>query len=39
MWMGWSPAFPEASDLTQVDRLDVVFICVGGAATFTRPVI
>jgi hypothetical protein len=38
-WRGWSPAFPEASDLTQVDRLDVVFICVGGSATFTRPVI
>jgi YVTN family beta-propeller protein len=38
-WRGWSPAFPQASDLTQVDRLDVVFICVGGSATFTRPVI
>ena len=39
MWMGWSAEFPEASDLTQVDRLDVVFICVGGSATFTRPTI
>ena len=38
-WRGWSPAFPQASDLTEVDRLDVVFICVGGSATFTRPVI
>ena len=38
-WRGWSPAFPQASDLTEVDRLDVVFICVGGSATFTRPTI
>jgi YVTN family beta-propeller protein len=41
VWMGWSPEFPEASDLTEKDFLDVVFICVGGsgpdAATFTRP--
>ena len=39
VWMGWSLRFPGASDLTQVDRLDVVFICVGGSAAFTRPVI
>jgi len=39
VWRGWSAEFPEASDLTQVDRLDVVFICVGGSAAFTRPVI
>jgi len=42
VWQGWSAAFPEASDLTKKDFLDVVFICVGGsepdAATFTRPV-
>jgi YVTN family beta-propeller protein len=38
-WRGWSPRFPAISDLTQVDRLDVVFICVGGSATFTRPTI
>jgi len=38
-WRGWSPAFPQVSDLTQVDRLDVVFICVDGSATFTRPVL
>jgi len=38
-WRGWSAAFPQASDLTEVDRLDVVFVCVDGAATFTRPVI
>ena len=42
VWQGWSAAFPEASDLTEKDFLDVVFVCVGGsgpgAATFTRPV-
>jgi YVTN family beta-propeller protein len=42
-WLGYSPQFPAASNLTQMDRLDVVFICVGGsgpgAGTFTRPVI
>ncbi len=43
LWTGYSPDFPAASDLTEMDRLDVVFICVGGsgpgAATFSRPVI
>ena len=42
-WLGYSPQFPAASNLTQMDRLDVVFICIGGsgpgAATFTRPVV
>jgi len=38
-WQGWSPTAPQASDLTEVDRLDVVFICVEDSATFTRPVI
>jgi YVTN family beta-propeller protein len=42
-WLGYSPQFPAASNLTQLDRLDVVFICIGGsgpgAATFARPVI
>ena len=42
-WLGYSPQFPAASNLTQMDRLDVVFICIGGsgpgAGTFTRPVI
>jgi hypothetical protein len=38
VWTGWSAEFPEASDLTHMDFLDVVFICVEGAATFTRPV-
>jgi len=38
MWAAHSPQFPAASDLTHIDFLDVVFICVEGAATFTRPV-
>ncbi len=42
-WLGYSPQFPAASNLKQMDRLDVVFICIGGsgpgAGTFTRPVI
>ena len=42
-WLGYSPQFPAASNLTQMDRLDVVFICIGGsgpgAGTFSRPVI
>jgi YVTN family beta-propeller protein len=38
VWTGWSAEFPAASDLTHIDFLDVVFVCVEGAATFTRPV-
>jgi YVTN family beta-propeller protein len=42
-WLGYSPQFPAASNLKQMDRLDVVFICIGGsgpgAGTFSRPVI
>jgi YVTN family beta-propeller protein len=42
-WYGYSPQAPAAGNLPQLDRLDVVFICVSGsgpgAATFTRPVI
>jgi YVTN family beta-propeller protein len=42
-WLGYSPQFPAASNLTQMDRLDIVFICIGGsgpgAGTFSRPVI
>jgi len=38
-WLGYSPQFPEVSDLQQMNRLDVVFVCVSGAGTFSRPVI
>ena len=39
VWMGYSPQFPDVSDLTQKNRLDVVFVCVSAAGTFSRPVI
>lgn len=39
IWTGYSAQFPSASDLTEVDRLDVVFICMGAAGSFERPVI
>ncbi len=42
-WMGYSPLFPEVGDLTEINFLDVVFLCVGGsgpsAAIFTRPLV
>jgi CSLREA domain-containing protein len=39
VWLGYSPQFPEVSDLTQMNRLDVVFVCVSANGTFSRPVI
>jgi parallel beta-helix repeat protein len=38
-WLGYSPQFPEVSDLTQKNRLDVVFICTSAGGTFSRPLI
>jgi hypothetical protein len=38
-WYGYSSDYPGIGDLTELDRLDVVFICVGHSATFTRPLI
>jgi hypothetical protein len=38
-WLGYSPDFPQASDLTEVSFLDVVFICVNDASVFVRPVV
>ena len=38
-WLGYSPQFPEVSDLTEKDFLDVVFICVTGPGSFARPVV
>jgi hypothetical protein len=39
-WQGFSPSAPAAvNDLTKVDRLDAVFVCVSAAATIGRPVI
>jgi len=39
VWLGYSPQFPDVSDLTQMGRLDVVFVCGSAAGTFSRPVI
>jgi CSLREA domain-containing protein len=39
VWLGYSPQFPEVSDLQQMNRLDVVFVCVSTTGTFSRPVI
>ena len=36
VWLGYSPAYPQASDLTVKNFLDVVFICVDAPATFVR---
>jgi hypothetical protein len=38
-WRAFSPQFPQASDLTEADFLDVVFVCVGGPGDFARPVV
>jgi len=39
VWLGYSPQFPDVSDLQEMDRLDVVFVCVSTGGTFSRPVI
>jgi PKD repeat protein len=36
-FQGYNPAAATASDLSAVNRLDSVFICVMNAATFSRP--
>jgi hypothetical protein len=38
-WRGYSPEFPEASDLQNKDFLDVVFVCVATPGAFVRPVV
>jgi len=38
-WQAFSPQFPQVSDLTEADLLDVVFACVGGPGDFVRPVV
>ncbi len=39
VWTGYSAQFPAASDLVDVGRLDVIFICVTADGSFERPVI
>jgi CSLREA domain-containing protein len=38
-WAGYSPAFPEVSDMGPVDKLDVIAICMTTSGTFSRPII
>jgi hypothetical protein len=38
-WRAFSPEFPQVSDLTEVDFLDVVFACVRGPGAFVRLVV
>jgi CSLREA domain-containing protein len=38
-WLGYSPQFPDVSNLQDMDRLGVVFVCVSTPGTFSRPVI
>jgi hypothetical protein len=38
-WRAFSPQFPEVSDLTEANFLDVVFVCVGGPGAFVRLVV
>jgi len=38
-WLGYSPQFVAESDLTAVDRLEAIFICVSSASTWSRPLI
>lgn len=38
-WLGYSPQFPEVSDLREKDFLDVVFVCVSSPGVFVRPTV
>jgi hypothetical protein len=38
-WLGYSPQFPEVSDLREKDFLDVVFVCVNSPGVFVRPTV
>jgi hypothetical protein len=38
-WQGYSPQFTSVSDLTEVDRLEAIFICVSTAGSWSRPLV
>jgi hypothetical protein len=38
-WAGYSSAAPEASDLTSVNQLDAIFVCMNASGTISRPMI
>jgi hypothetical protein len=39
LWLGYSPLYPEASNLATRNFLDVVFLCVDAVGTFVRPLV
>jgi hypothetical protein len=39
LWRGYSPQYPQVSDLEALDLLDVVAICARGPGAFSRPII
>jgi len=38
-WRAFSPQYPEVSDLTGADMLDVTFVCAAGPGAFVRPIV
>ena len=38
-WRAFSPQYPQVSDLTEIDLLNVVFVCVREPGAFVRPII
>jgi hypothetical protein len=38
-WLGYSPQYPEVSDLQEKDFLDVVFVCVATPGALVRPAV
>lgn len=38
-FQGFAPQFPTQSDLTTVNRIDAVFVCMSGPGTLSRPVL
>ena len=39
IWLGYSPEFAQASDLTAADFLEVLFICARSPGSFARPIV
>jgi hypothetical protein len=39
LWRGYSPQYPEVSDLGPLEQLDVLAICSMGPGAFSRPII
>jgi hypothetical protein len=38
-WQGYSPQYPQASNLATTAFLDVVFLCVDAPGVFVRPLV